>query len=133
MFLLTESPNPEHIQWLPYLLIVFSALGWKGNRAIFVVIVFNFIALIMIYFNILSLVESWLDALGVLTTSMATIVIVDYYIVRKKMATEGHPSTSENINIAGIATLIISTITSLSLSTANIFFQSHLLPRPYYV
>ena len=99
---------------------LFSALGWKGNRAIFVVVA-NFIALIMIYFNILSLVESWLDALGVLTTSMATIVIVDYYIVRKKMATEGHPSTSENVNIAGIVTLIISTITSLSLSTANIF------------
>ncbi len=99
---------------------LFSALGWKGNRAIFVVLA-NFLALIMIYFNILSLVESWLDALGVLTTCMATIVIVDYYFVRKKMAVESNSSYSENFNIAGILTLIISTVTSLTLSTANIF------------
>ena len=57
----------------------------------------------MIYFNILSLVESWLDALGVLTTCMATIVIVDYYIVRKKMSSEANQRTLESVNMAGIA------------------------------
>ncbi|WP_042348016.1 purine-cytosine permease family protein [Bacillus massiliigorillae] len=99
---------------------LFAAIGWKGNRAIFVVLA-NIVALIMIYFNILSLVESWLDALGVLTTSMATIIIVDFYFVKKRIPLNNNEKSIETINIAGILTLILSSILSLYLSYAKIF------------
>lgn len=99
---------------------LFSAIGWKGNRAIFVVLT-NFVALIMIYGDILGLVESWLDALGVLTTCMATIVIVDYYFVKRKMPSESNLIKLESVNLAGILTLILSSSAALYLSTAKIF------------
>ncbi|WP_040346179.1 purine-cytosine permease family protein [Neobacillus bataviensis] len=99
---------------------LFSAVGWKGNRAIFVVIA-NILALIMIYGNILGLVESWLDALGVLTTCMATIIIVDYYFVKKRTLPGINNSEIDSVNMAGILTLIFSSGIALYLSTAKIF------------
>ena len=99
---------------------LFSAIGLKGNRALFVVIA-NVLALLMIYVDILGLVESWLDALGVLTTCMATIIIVDNYFVRKKLQLGASDNRTEAVNIAGILTLVLSASTALYLSTAGIF------------
>ncbi|MFK9092002.1 purine-cytosine permease family protein [Bacillus salipaludis] len=92
---------------------IFSAFGWRGNRALFVVLC-NIIALIMISMNILGLVEQWLGILGVLTTCTATIVIIDYYWVKKITHREVGAHVSDTVNIAGVLTLIIATILALT-------------------
>lgn len=94
---------------------IFSAFGWRGNRALFVVLC-NIIALIMISMNILGLVEQWLGILGVLTTCTATIVIIDYYWVKKITHREVGVHVSDTVNIAGVLTLIIATILALTAS-----------------
>lgn len=92
---------------------LFSAFGLKGNRAFFVILA-NAIALLMISLNILGFVERYLGWLGVLTTCVATIVIVDYYYVRRITHKDVDPAMRESINWAGIATLVIASAVAFS-------------------
>lgn len=93
---------------------VFSAFGWKGNRAMFVVLC-NIIALIMIAMNILGLVEQWLGILGVLTTCLSIIVIIDYYWIKKITHRDASMHLCDSVNIAGVLTLMIATILALTI------------------
>ncbi|WP_066072136.1 purine-cytosine permease family protein [Neobacillus soli] len=94
---------------------VFSAFGWKGNRALSVVLC-NIIALIMIAMNILGLVAKWLNMLGVLTTCLATIVIIDHYWVKKITHKEVGVHVCDTLNVAGVLTLILASIAALTMS-----------------
>ncbi|MED3561639.1 purine-cytosine permease-like transporter, partial [Bacillus xiapuensis] len=100
---------------------VFSAFGWRGNRALFVVLC-NIIALIMISMNILGLVEKWLNMLGVLTTCVATIVIIDHYWVKKITHREVGAHVCDTVNIAGVLTLIIASVSALTINFIPIPF-----------
>lgn len=83
-----------------------ALLAWRPGRFVFVILA-NIIGLVMLYGNLLALVESWITILGVLTTSLAGIIIADYFFVSdKKLKT----STTEAVNIAGVITLIGGTL-----------------------
>lgn len=85
-----------------------------NDIAAFFIILANAIALLMISLNILGFVERYLGWLGVLTTCVATIVIVDYYYVRRITHKDVDPAMRESINWAGIATLVIASAVAFS-------------------
>lgn len=106
---------------------IFSAFGVRGNRAFFVILA-NVIALLMITLNIIGFVANYLGWLGVLTTCVATIVIVDYYIVRKVTHRDVDSSLRESVNWAGVITLIVASVVALTTSIIPIdFITSSLL------
>lgn len=87
-----------------------AAISWRPGRFTFVVLA-NVIGLIMLYGKILALVNSWITILGVLTTSLAGVIIADYYIVprlsrARPVAVVRQP---ESINWAGVLTVIVGT------------------------
>lgn len=88
---------------------LFDALfGWRPGRFTFVIFA-NVIALMMLYGHILELVEAWLSLLGVLLSSLAGVILVDYYLVKpwlEMRATVTHDA--ENINWAGVITILAS-------------------------
>lgn len=89
----------------------FDALfGWRPGRFTFVVLA-NVIGLVMLYGKLLALVNSWITILGVLTTSLAGVVVADFYIVRKggRHASAAAPRRPEAFNWAGILTILVGT------------------------
>jgi cytosine permease len=86
----------------------------------------NIIALIMIAVGILNLIDSWLTVLGIITTSFATLMIADYFIVRKRVAAPENESV-ETVNIAGVITIIFSSALAYVLEYYGIFVLGFLL------
>jgi cytosine permease len=74
------------------------------------VILANVIALLMLYGHLLELIEHWVTFLGVIVTAFAGIIVADFYVVKTWLGKESKtiPDKAENINWAGIVTLIIS-------------------------
>ncbi|MEW7985206.1 MAG: cytosine permease [Candidatus Thiodiazotropha endolucinida] len=83
-----------------------ALFGWRPGRVTFVVLA-NIIALLMLYGHILELVEQWIKLLGVLLSALSSVIIMDYYIVAKRL-TEVDPS--EQINWAGVISLITAVV-----------------------
>lgn len=100
---------------------IFSAFGFRGNRAFFVILA-NVIALLMISLNIIGFVSNYLGWLGVLTTCVATIVIIDYYFVRKVTHKDVDPNLRESVNWAGVVTLIVASAVAMTTSFIPIDF-----------
>ena len=92
---------------------------WRPGRIYFVVIA-NVIALLMLYGQILELVEAWIKLAGVLLSSLASVIIADYYIVAPRLRRR-HGAHSEliDVNWAGI------------LSIGFAVYCAHYLLRPY--
>jgi cytosine permease len=87
-----------------------AVIGWRPGRFVFVVLA-NVIGLVMLYGKLLALVNSWITVLGVLTTSLAGVVVADFYIVRKgdKQQATRVTRQSEAFNWAGIVTILVGT------------------------
>ncbi len=85
-----------------------AAFGWRPGRFTFVVIA-NVIGIGMLYGKLLALVNSWITILGVLTTSLAGVIVADYFIVPRlaRVATTGQHI--ESVNWAGVFTIAIGT------------------------
>jgi cytosine permease len=88
---------------------LFDALNLRMGRLTFVILA-NVIALLMLYGHILELIEAWVTFLGVIVTAFAGIIVADYYVVKTWLGKETKtvPETPENINWAGVVTLIAS-------------------------
>ena len=88
---------------------LFDALNWRMGRLTFVILA-NVIGLLMLYGSILELINSWVTILGVLVTAFAGIIVADYYIVKTLLRKESKavPEKAENVNWAGVVTLLIS-------------------------
>ncbi|QIZ37325.1 cytosine permease [Saccharopolyspora sp. ASAGF58] len=71
-------------------------------------VVANGIALVMISIGILDTISSWLDALGILTTSLSALLIADYFLVRRGQPAD--PARVEQVNWAGVITLVIASV-----------------------
>ena len=98
---------------------LFDALGkWRPGR-FSMVILGNLIALLMIAGGILNLIDSWLNILGIMTTSFAGLMIADYYIVRKR--TLADHSRVESVNIAGIVSITVAVVLAVVLETTHVF------------
>lgn len=91
---------------------LFDALGsWKPGRLTFVISA-NIIALMMLYGNILSYVNSWITILGVLTTTLAGIMISDYFYIKKCKFDEDDIKNVKQFNLAGIITTIVASVSA---------------------
>ena len=88
---------------------LFDALNFRMGRLTFVILA-NVIALLMLYGHLLELIELWVTFLGVIVTAFAGIIVADFYVVKTWLGKESKtiPDKAENINWAGIVTLIIS-------------------------
>jgi len=91
--------------------------GWRPGRFV-MVILGNIIGLLMVAGGILSMFQTWLDALGILTTCFAGVMIADYYIVRKR--TRADHQRVEAINWAGVVSIFAATILALVLERSGI-------------
>jgi cytosine permease len=98
----------------------------KRPGRFFMVIAGNIIALIMIAVGILSLIVSWLTILGIITTSFATLMIADYFIVRKGVPVHENAPV-ETVNIAGVVTIVFSSALAYTLEYYGIFILGFLL------
>jgi cytosine permease len=92
---------------------------WRPGRVWFVVIA-NIIALLMLYGHLLELVEAWIKLLGVLLSSLAGVIIADYYIaapiVKRRLLADRE---SEQMNWAGLITIVVAVL------------SAHYLIKPY--
>jgi len=80
---------------------------WRPGRIYFVIIA-NIIALLMLYGHLLELVEAWIKLLGVLLSSLASVIIADYYIVRPYLAKKQIACDRlQEVNWAGISAILI--------------------------
>ncbi|HEY0746549.1 MAG TPA: hypothetical protein VGD63_07615 [Steroidobacteraceae bacterium] len=84
-----------------------AAFGWRPGRFTFVVLA-NLLSLGMLYGKVFELVSAWITILGVLTTSLAGIIVADFFIV-KRMRIDSLQAdfSSESVNWAGIVTILI--------------------------
>lgn len=94
--------------------------GWRPGRFMFVVLA-NVIGIGMLYGSILEAVNSYITALGVITTAFASVVVLDYYVVSGRLAARHgiQAGDTEAINWAGVTTVIGASA------------LSHLLPSAY--
>ncbi len=81
-----------------------DALFRRTPGRLTMVILGNIIGLLAIMGNILDLIGSWLGVLGILTTSLCVLMIMDYYVLRRRELV--HPDTVEEFNWAGIVTVL---------------------------
>jgi cytosine permease len=98
---------------------LFDALfRWRPGRIAFVVLA-NVIALLMLYGRILHFVEEWIKLLGVLLSALATTIILDYYVVRRRVAGGAGAGQLEPVNWAGVISILTAVVCA------------HWLVRPY--
>ncbi|MEL0584117.1 MAG: cytosine permease [Candidatus Thiodiazotropha sp. (ex. Lucinoma kazani)] len=83
-----------------------ALLGWRPGRLTFVVLA-NVIALLMLYGHILELVEQWIKLLGVLLSALSSVIIMDYFVVAKRV---GESDQVEQINWAGVISLVTAVV-----------------------
>ena len=82
-----------------------AAFGRSPGR-FFMVVLGNVIALLAIWANILSEISKFLGALGILTTSLCVLMIVDYFVIRRGRSVQS--GQVERFNWAGIIALVLS-------------------------
>jgi cytosine permease len=90
-----------------------DAVTRRSPGRFWMVVVGNIIGLLAIWGDILGLINSWLGILGILTTSLCTLVIVDFFVVRKRVPT--HPARVENVNAAGVISLVVASAVAYGL------------------
>ncbi|MBI4445830.1 MAG: hypothetical protein HY645_07955 [Acidobacteria bacterium] len=96
---------------------LFDVLGrWRPGRFA-MVILGNIIGMLMVVGGILELIQRWLNALGILTTCFAAVMIADYYLVRKR--TRADHKRVEAVNWAGILSIVVASVAALMLETST--------------
>lgn len=93
-----------------------AVFRWKPGRITFVVLA-NVIALIMLYGEILHFVEAWIRLLGVLLSALAATIILDYYVVSRRLK-QAQEALAE-VNWAGVIAILAAV------------YAAHWLLRPY--
>ncbi|GAB2828194.1 cytosine permease [Actinocorallia aurea] len=96
----------------------FDAATGRAIGRFWWVVVGNVIGLLAVWGDILGFINGWLGALGILTTSLCTLVITDFFVVRKQVA--AHPAQVENFNWAGIIALLASSGIAYGLVEAGV-------------
>ena len=97
--------------------LVESVSGKTGSRVV-MVIVGNVVALAMIAFNILGLINSFLGILGVTTTALATVVIADFFLVRRRRPAQ--TDELEQVNWAGVVSVVVAAVAGSVLSQVGV-------------
>ncbi len=104
---------------------LFDALfNWRPGRFA-MVILGNVIGLLIVAAGVLGALQSWLGALGIITTSFCGIMIADYFIVERRLQSEG--SAVDSTNWAGVISIVLAFGISFGLQLAGIFALGFLL------
>ncbi|ROO86023.1 cytosine permease [Actinocorallia herbida] len=96
----------------------FDATTGRAIGRFWWVVIGNVIGLLAVWGDILGFINGWLGALGILTTSLCTLVIVDFFVVRKQVAAS--TERVENFNWAGIVTLLAASGIAYALVEADV-------------
>ena len=91
-----------------------AVFKWRPGRFAFVILA-NVIALIMLYGHILEFIEAWIKLIGVLLSAIASIIILDYFVVSPRTG----QVENESFNWAGAISLVCAVVIG------------HWLLRPY--
>lgn len=83
------------------------------------VVVGNVIGLLMVGADILGLINSYLGVLGVTTTSLAAVIIADYFIVRRRRVAGS--DEVESVNWAGVVSVVVAAVVGDVLQETGIF------------
>jgi len=92
-------------------------VGWNPGRFAMVVLG-NVIGLLFVAGDILDLVFRYLGILGVTTTAIAGVIIADFFIVRRRRVAD--PSRIENVNWAGVVSVISSSVAGAVLTETGV-------------
>jgi cytosine permease len=84
-----------------------GVFGWNPGRVAMVVVA-NVVGLAMVAGNILGQISSYLGILGVTTTALASVVIADYFIVRRRQVAA--VDDLEEINWAGVISVVAAAV-----------------------
>jgi purine-cytosine permease-like protein len=96
---------------------LFDALfRWRPGR-LAMVIFGNLIGLLMTARGILHFLHEWLALLGILTTSFVGVIVADFYLIRRGQRV--NRDEAEAYNPAGLASVLIATITAYRLQTTG--------------
>jgi len=82
-------------------------LGWNPGRVAMVVVA-NLIGLVMVAGDILGQISSYLGILGVTTTALASVIIADYFIVRRRQVAA--LEDLEAVNWAGVISVVAAAV-----------------------
>jgi cytosine permease len=82
-----------------------AVFNWRPGRLTFVIFA-NIIALLMLYGHILEYVEAWIKLIGVLLSSVATLIIMDYFVTAPRL----NNLESENVNWAGVISFLMAIV-----------------------
>lgn len=97
---------------------LFDALFQRKPSRIVMLVIGNVIAMVAVYAGILSLLGVFLGALGVATFSLCSLVIADYFVIRK-----GQPAPTrrvEQFNWAGVISIVVGFGVSYGLQISGI-------------
>ncbi|MFD0692320.1 purine-cytosine permease family protein [Actinomadura fibrosa] len=95
-----------------------DAVAGRGPGRFWMVVVGNVIGLLAIKADILDLINTWLGLLGILTTSLCTLMIVDFFVVRRRVPAD--PGRAENVNWAGAVALLVSSGVAYALTETGV-------------
>lgn len=82
---------------------------WRPGRITFVILA-NVLALAMLYGEILHFVEAWIRLLGVLLSALASTIILDYYLVSRRLPNDA--TGLATVNWAGVIAILAAVLCS---------------------
>lgn len=103
---------------------LFDAFNLRISRLACVVLA-NVIGIIMLYGNILAKVASWLNFMGVVNTVLITIIMLDFFVIRKFSERLHEAMDGEAFNWAGIGSAILAVVISQ-------LVPAHFCPIPFF-
>ncbi|MCI9887440.1 hypothetical protein JT358_03035 [Micrococcales bacterium 31B] len=95
-----------------------NGLTGRTPSRLSMVIVGNVIGLIMVAADILGFIASFLGILGVTTTSLAAVIIADFFIVRRRQPAV--LADSEPVNWAGLISVVVAAVAGSVLSETGV-------------
>ncbi|MER5179116.1 hypothetical protein ABT009_12230 [Streptomyces sp. NPDC002896] len=95
-----------------------DAVTRRSPGRFWMVVAGNVIGLLAIKGDILDLINSWLGVLGILTTSLCTLVITDFFWVRRRRPAPA--DRVENFNWAGILAMLAASTVAYTLTKTGV-------------
>jgi cytosine permease len=89
------------------------------------VIIANLVGIAMLFGNIRAKIAAWMNILGVVTTALATVIIMDYFVVRPLGGLRHERGAGDSVNWAGV-------IAALAAILIPQFMPAGLVPVPFF-
>ena len=103
---------------------LFDAFKFRISRLTCVILA-NVLGIVMLYGDILAKVASWLNFMGVVNTVLITIIMLDFFVVRRLSEQRHEAMDGEAFNWAGIGSAVLAVIISQ-------LVPAHFFPIPFF-